>query len=185
MSVPPLPSTPELAWWMAPVGCGFWLLLLGALASVPVVLQARGFDLDDRCRPGERGRCISVEEGVVDSSDASTESVVLRFESGLEYLSLRGDGTPDSGSRVRAERWKGRVIGFRDLRHERDYHTTNRPQARLASVGRVLIAAALVMLAAVARLLIVQARRAGTRRRDGTRSRDGRADGRSRAGRAR
>ena len=148
MTAPGTVPDVEVKWWMWPFGCGFWLLVLAALASVVPVLQARGFDPDRRCPPHERGRCISVERGTVVSADRSTQSVVLRLESGADDVGVAGPDLPDPGSRVRAERWDDRVIAFRDARGRR-FETTGHPPVRAAKVGRIAIVVALAVVVAI------------------------------------
>jgi hypothetical protein len=88
----------ELRWWMWPLGCGFWLVLVAALASIPTVLHARGFDPGERCSAGETGRCVRLEHGVVVRSDARSGLVTIRFESGSDTVILRDDRPPAVGT---------------------------------------------------------------------------------------
>ena len=107
-----------------------WLfVLVGVGASAEEVSHASDIHLDDRCAPGETGKCFSEQTGIVLAKPDFWGDVQVRYDDGRRTMSvdLLDRSAVAPGTRVRLESWNGDVVSVYDPANEHRYRTVSWP----------------------------------------------------------
>ena len=124
------------------------LLLVGVWASIEEFVLASKIDLQDRCAPGESGRCFSAQTGILLADRDFWGDPKVRYDDGRRTTApdLRNESAIPAGTRVRLESWNGDVVSVYDLERQRRHRTVSWPE-RWDSIWLTCLGLGILLLA--------------------------------------